>query len=72
MKDYCYDCEIENCELRNEVNFCEDCKDYWNCNIRHYSCCEAGEEIECNNGFEPADEYDEDEEYDEEFDDSWL
>ncbi len=75
MSNYCSDCEVENCELRDQINFCVDCKDYCNCDIC-YACCAAGHSIECNNGFEVRsyfdDEYDEDEEYDEEFDDSWL
>lgn len=49
--NYCDYCEIENCELRGEINFCEDCADYESCTIP--SSCAAGHDVECNNGFEP-------------------
>jgi len=63
MYDKCYDCEFEGkCELAHEVSFCEDCKDFDNCDI--LSMCDGGEYIECNNGFEPIDFDDEDEEDD--------
>lgn len=51
-KDYCLNCEYrETCELADNINFCEECKDCDTCTIK--SCCEAGHDIECNNGFEP-------------------
>lgn len=59
MKNYCDSCDIKNCELRDNVNFCDDCKDYYFCDL-HYStfgCCETGYNVECNNGFEPKDNY---------------
>ena len=49
--NYCDYCEYENCELRGETNFCEDCADYESCTI--LSPCAAGHDVECNNGFEP-------------------
>lgn len=49
--NYCDYCEVENCELRGEINFCEDCADYESCTI--LSPCTAGHDVECNNGFEP-------------------
>lgn len=48
--NYCDYCEYENCELRGETNFCEDCADYESCTI--LSPCAAGHDVECNNGFE--------------------
>ena len=65
----CWGCEyIDNCELAEQINFCEDCKDYPNCGICD-SYCQAGHEIECNNGFEPKSEIDweEDNEYNDEY-----
>lgn len=54
----CWGCEyIDNCELAEQINFCEDCKDYPNCGICN-GYCQAGHEIECNNGFEPKSEID--------------
>ncbi len=58
MKNYCKRCTVEHCELRDEVNFCEDCAEYKTCPIC-YDCCESGHAIECNNGFESQNEYDE-------------
>lgn len=61
---YCYECEYrDNCELAEQINFCEDCKYNLTCDIK--SCCEAGHDIECNNGFEPK-SYLDDESEDEE------
>lgn len=61
MEDKCYGCEYEDtCELAHEVSFCEDCKDFDNCDI--LEMCDGGEYIECNNGFEPIDFDDDDEE----------
>ena len=52
----CFACEFkEGCPLARIINFCEDCKDYDTCWIKGVSC-EAGYEIECNNGFEDDDE----------------
>lgn len=58
MKDRCYNCEhSDNCKIAYHYNFCEDCRDYWNCNIKSWSeDCLKGYEIECNNGFEDKDE----------------
>lgn len=51
--NHCLTCEYyDECEHAEYVNFCEDCKDYAICPIRTV-CCEAGHDIECNNGFEP-------------------
>ena len=64
MKNYCATCHIKNCELRDQINFCEDCADYANCTIC-YEYCDNGHAVECNNGFEidensyPYDEIDE-------------
>lgn len=59
MDNRCLNCEFsENCELFDAINFCEDCKDYHNCDIC-YETCEAGHQIECNNGFEVKSEYEE-------------
>ena len=59
----CENCEhSDKCPLAKITNFCEDCKDYDICTIRDVYC-EKGFEIECNNGFEENDYYDD---YDEE------
>lgn len=51
-KDYCLDCEYrESCELVDNINFCDDCADCIGCDIK--TSCDAGHDIECNNGFEP-------------------
>lgn len=55
MKDYCATCHKKNCELRDQVNFCEDCADYKDCTIC-YEYCDNGHAIECNNGFEVGDD----------------
>ena len=55
MKCYCDTCNVASCELRNQTNFCEDCAEYDYCTI-HSEWCDAGYEIECNNGFEIDDE----------------
>ena len=53
---YCDSCEYyDECEFADEINFCDDCKDGDGCDLRCV-CCEAGHDIECNNGFE--DKYD--------------
>lgn len=44
------------------TEFCEDCKDYYTCDI--LSECKAGYSVECNNGFEPKNDYADD--YDDE------
>ena len=60
----CWDCEYyDTCELVDHVNFCEDCKYFDDCDI--LSTCDGGEYVECNNGFEPVDEWLDDEEEDE-------
>ena len=52
MEDYCLDCECyDNCDLANQISFCDDCKYGFNCDIRSVSC-DKGHDIECNNGFE--------------------
>ena len=62
MKNYCSDCEYrETCEIADITNFCEDCKDYYTCDIQ--AECGAGHSVECNNGFEDRNEYEEDEVY---------
>ena len=54
---YCDSCEYyDECEDAGFVLFCDDCKDCNDCNIRYISC-KAGHDIECNNGFEPKDDY---------------
>ncbi|MEE0983767.1 MAG: hypothetical protein U0L38_06915, partial [Bacteroidales bacterium] len=58
---YCDNCGFrDECELADNVNFCEDCKERWTCTIR-YGFCMAGHDIECNNGFEPRNDYCDDE-----------
>ena len=59
MKDRCSICEhSDSCKFAHYYNFCEDCKDYWDCTIRISSEeCLKGYEIECNNGFEDEDEW---------------
>ena len=45
MYDKCYGCEFEeNCELAHGVSFCEDCKDFDNCDI--LEMCDGGKYIE--------------------------
>lgn len=54
---YCDTCEYyDECVFADGTNFCEDCKYYAECRIRTASC-EAGHDIECNNGFEDKNEY---------------
>ena len=56
-REYCDDCKYATkCKIAYTVNFCENCKDYNDCDIRYYEC-EAGHEIECNNGFEENNSY---------------
>lgn len=63
--NYCSTCEFaDTCEIADITNFCDDCKDCDGCTLK-YVTCQAGHDIECNNGFEPNDDYcseDEDEE----------
>ena len=55
--NHCLTCEYyDECEHAEYVNFCEDCKDCAECLIRTV-CCKAGQDIECNNGFEPKGDY---------------
>lgn len=74
MKKYCYNCKIKDCDIRDEINFCEDCAEYKDCTIC-YEYCKKGHAIECNNGFEldeysdPYDEYDEDFDFNLEYED---
>lgn len=54
---YCDNCEYyDECELADGINFCDDCKDGDTCDLR-YVFCEAGHDIECNNGFEDKNDY---------------
>lgn len=54
---YCDGCEYyDECEYAGMVNFCDDCKDGEGCGLRTV-CCEAGHDIECNNGFEIKADY---------------
>lgn len=57
---FCDSCEYaDDCEYAYMMNFCENCKDYYNCNLRSaIFTCKAGYELECNNGFEQSDEFD--------------
>lgn len=58
MKDYCFDCSYrDECDLVDQINFCEDCKYYPSCSIR-YASCEGGFAVECNNGFESQGDWD--------------
>lgn len=58
MRDYCETCDFANkCSYAYAVRFCRECKDYWDCDIRNVSCM-AGHDIECDNGFEEENEYD--------------
>ena len=53
----CASCEFgSTCELASVIHFCEDCIHFDTCDI--LATCDAGEYIECNNGFEPLDEED--------------
>ncbi len=57
MKDYCFGCKYrEDCELADVINFCEDCIDYPHCDMCYVEC-KGGYAVECNNGFEPKNEY---------------
>lgn len=70
-KDRCWNCEYEiDCKIAHMFDFCDDCKDYYDCDIKSYcdSDCKKGYQIECNNGFEPNWEYDEYYDNDEESD----
>lgn len=60
--NYCDNCKYnETCEIAFNTEFCDDCKDRFICDIR-YVCCKAGHDVECNNGFEPINYYDDEEE----------
>lgn len=53
----CYTCEYhDECEYADGINFCDDCIYGNNCDLRYVSC-EAGHDIECNNGFEDKSDY---------------
>ena len=55
MTNHCEFCPLsKKCSLANQILFCEDCRYFDDCDI--LAACEAGEYIECNNGFEPKDE----------------
>lgn len=49
LANHCSECELD-CELRDNINFCENCINYIGCGI--IVSCDAGHDIECNNGFE--------------------
>ncbi len=54
--NYCNHCEYaDKCESAYGINFCEDCVEYAKCTITQ--SCEAGHDIECNNGFEDKNDY---------------
>lgn len=54
---YCETCNYANkCSYAYSTRFCVDCKDYRNCDIC-YVTCKAGHAIECDNGFETENEY---------------
>ena len=58
LKNRCYLCEYnETCELAFIVNFCDDCIDCDICDIKSCTGCEMGYDIECNNGFESEEDY---------------
>ena len=59
-RDYCETCDYaDKCEYAYSVRFCRDCKDYRDCSLRLYGgSCYAGYDIECDNGFEEENEYD--------------
>ena len=66
-KDYCIDCkEAGMCGYAYGVNFCDNCKDRFDCDIRYYNSCPEGHDMECNNGFASINDYDD---YDDEEDD---
>lgn len=55
--NYCDCCEYaDKCELADGINFCDDCKECHTCTIR-FNTCEAGHDIECNNGWEDKEDY---------------
>lgn len=53
--------QSKRCELAYSINFCDDCKYSLDCTIKSV-WCDAGYDVECNNGFEPNDEYCEEDE----------
>lgn len=55
----------ETCDIAFYTEFCDDCTDFLTCNIRYVTCA-AGHDIECNNGFQPRNYYDDDYDNDEE------
>lgn len=58
MEDFCLNCEhSDDCDLADQVNFCDDCQHRDSCDIR-FEVCDDDHYIECNNGFEPRDYYD--------------
>lgn len=62
----CALCEYyEECEYAEEINFCDDCKYGTHCDMRTVQCL-AGNDIECNNNFEPKSEIDWEEDENEE------
>lgn len=61
----CDTCEYASeCEDAYMINFCDECKWHDECPLMtHY--CKADHSIECNNGFEPIPEFDDEEDLDE-------
>lgn len=50
--DRCNGCKFyDDCVYADNYNFCEDCRAGFGCSLRTVQC-EAGYDIECNNGFE--------------------
>ena len=57
MNNYCDVCEhYDSCELAGDIMFCDDCLYCDTCDIK-YVTCEAGNYIECNNGWEDKEIY---------------
>ena len=57
-EDFCIGCNLrEDCGLVNIVNFCDNCLHAESCEIRSVGC-DAGHDIECNNGYEEESEVD--------------
>ena len=64
--DRCGLCEFrDNCKYANYYDFCDDCKYGGGCPLRSASC-KAGYDIECNNGFEDKELWEDEDEEEEE------
>ena len=61
-RNFCIGCDLfDICEFANNVKFCDNCNQGDICDVRTV-CCDAGHDIECNNGYEEDEmEVDEDE-----------